>query len=105
MGRKTFSIAVVSVFIIMAFIIPKKEHTSTLEQPISYDSTELKKHTIYICEGHFFEWCKEPSICQHCNENLVETNLWEYYKKLECEDCKKFFEENYRQFSNRNNAQ
>lgn len=98
MGRKTFLIAALAIFVILAFIIPNNEYEGVLDNPITYDSTELKKHNLYICEGHYFEWCNEQSICPHCNEKLTVTNLWDYYKKLECEDCKRFFEENYNQF-------
>ncbi len=62
------------------------------------DSNKLKQDTIFMCDGHFFEWCNEESSCAHCNEALKPISLWGYYKKLECEDCKKFFEDNYPKF-------
>lgn len=106
MGTKSFIISVIVIFAILAFIIPStKPATITQNTPITYDSLTLKKYSIYICEGHFFEWCKEPSVCPYCNEKLTSTNLWDYYKKLECEDCKKYFEENYRSFSKSEESQ
>ncbi len=106
MGTKSFLISVLVIFTLLAFIIPKKQQSNTtLKAPIAYDSLTLKKYNVYICEGHFFEWCKEPSVCPYCNEKLTPINLWDYYKKLECEDCKKYFEENYRTFSKSDESQ
>jgi hypothetical protein len=87
-------ICVVFVAILTWSITHVKSAIAQTDAPI-YDSTELKQDSIYICDNHFFEWCTEESSCAHCNENLTRFSLWDYYKKLECEDCKNFFEENY----------
>lgn len=71
---------------------------STSISGVEYDSVELAKDSIYICDEHYFEWCKEPAICPYCGEALQMTDLWSYYKLLECEDCQKFFDDHYEQF-------
>lgn len=65
---------------------------------VEYDSVQLVKDSIFICDEHYFEWCKEPASCPYCGEELEKTDLWSYYKLLECEDCKQFFDEHYEQF-------
>jgi hypothetical protein len=82
----------------MSLVIPKDTSISEVQQDVVYDSTVLKTQHIYICDGHYFEWCNEASFCGHCNEPLNKIDLWSYYKKLECEDCQKFFEDNYETF-------
>lgn len=64
----------------------------------SPDSVQLKQDSIYICNNHFFEWCTKESFCAHCLEKLEKVSLWAYYQKLECEDCKEYFFQNYLKF-------
>lgn len=100
MGRYTFIIIFFGLIGLIAAVVPsdaEMNHNATVDV-VPTDSTELKKHDIYICRGHYFEWCTEASYCGYCNEALEQVNLWEYYKILECEDCQKFFEENYTEF-------
>ncbi|MGB0851356.1 MAG: hypothetical protein ACPGTP_08905 [Bacteroidia bacterium] len=98
MGRSTFIIVFVSLIVLIAAVVPEERQFDIVLDSSPKDSTELKKTEIYICKGHYFEWCTESSTCAHCNEYLEKINLWEYYQLLECEDCQKFFEENYSNF-------
>lgn len=99
MGRYSFIIIFFGLIGLIAAVVPEsREFKVELEIGVPKDSSTLIQDTIYICKGHFFEWCTEPSTCGYCNETLDEVNLWEYYKLLECEDCQKFFEENYYKF-------
>ncbi|NNJ55912.1 MAG: hypothetical protein HKP14_07260 [Bacteroidia bacterium] len=85
----------------VAFILSSHHvKAQNIESP-EYDSTVLKSQFVYVCEGHFFEWCNEEVNCGYCNEPLQKMDLWAYYKKLECEDCKSFFDENYPSFINK----
>lgn len=68
---------------------------------IDYDSTELKKDSIYICLEHYFEWCSESSICAYCEEPMHKIDLWSYYVLLECEDCKQYFIDHYEEFKSK----
>lgn len=74
----------------------QSEYEETID--IIPDSIQLMQDSIYICQDHFFEWCAKESICAHCHKQLVKISLWEYYQKLECEDCKEYFFENYLKF-------
>lgn len=98
MGRKKLALIVVILVGIIALIIPSNKGIAQNIETPSYDSTVLKTQFIFVCEGHFFEWCNEEVNCGYCNEPLTKMNLWDYYKKLECEDCKTFFDENYPSF-------
>lgn len=98
MGRKKIVFTVLILFGIIALLIPSNKGLAQSVEPQTYDSTELKSQFIYVCEGHFFEWCNEEVNCGYCHEPLKKMNLWEYYKILECEDCKAFFDENYPSF-------
>ena len=100
MGRYTFIIVFFGLLALIAAVVPEEHqgHSRIIETSDPNDSTELKTHDLYICKGHYFEWCHEASTCAYCNEDLEKVNLWEYYKLLECEDCQKFFEENYPKF-------
>jgi hypothetical protein len=99
MGRYSFIIIFFGLIGLIAAIVPEqREFSVEVITDVPKDSVTLIKDSVYICKGHFFEWCTEPSTCGYCNENLEQVNLWEYYKLLECEDCQKFFEENYYKF-------
>jgi hypothetical protein len=109
MGRITYLIVFFGLIGLIAAIVPQEENnhpSSLLDVTISpNNSVSLKKHHIFICKGHFFEWCREESVCGYCQEPLEKVNLWEYYKLLECEDCQKYFEDNYPLFIETNNTQ
>ena len=62
------------------------------------DSSVLSQDSLFVCEEHYFEWCKVENICPYCEEPLKKIDLWTYYKKLECEECKQYFEEHYLDF-------
>jgi hypothetical protein len=100
MGRYTFIIVFFGILGLIAAVVPSSTDMNQgfMQMVEPSDSTELKQHDIYICRGHYFEWCNEASSCGYCNEALEQINLWEYYKILECEDCQKFFNENYTKF-------
>jgi hypothetical protein len=98
MGRSTFIIVFFSLLGLIAAVIPDDPHVDIMLRIEPKDSTELKTQEIFICRGHYYEWCTDSSSCAHCNETLERVNLWEYYKLLECEDCQKFFKENYENF-------
>ncbi|MFY0643968.1 MAG: hypothetical protein JXR19_05840 [Bacteroidia bacterium] len=66
--------------------------------PPKLDSTSLSKDSIFICEEHFFEWCKDSAYCSYDYEPLKRVDLWSYYKLLECEECQEFFIENLENF-------
>jgi hypothetical protein len=103
MGKAVFLTISLLIISNLSFSLVGNNEGSWLSQNLDvYDSVQLKKDSVYICEGHFFEWCKEPSTCAHCNEQLSAISLWDYYKKLECEDCKRFFEENYNRLKTNN---
>lgn len=100
MRKHRFFLVIVGLFLLVAAVVPRDTEMNHYAEVYSTptDSTELKKHDIYICQGHYFEWCTVASHCGYCNEALEKVNLWEYYKLLECEDCQKFFEDNYTKF-------
>ena len=84
--------------IAIGFLLSFNTLACEAQEITEYDSIELSKDSIYICEEHYFEWCKEASICAYCGEPLDHIDLWTYYKILECEDCKKYFEDHYEDF-------
>ena len=98
MGRYTFIIVFLGLITVIAAVVPSENEFNGALQVVPSDSTELMKHEIYICRGHYFEWCSEPSNCAYDNEALEKVNLWEYYKLLECEECQQFFNDNYPKF-------
>ena len=98
MGKYSFIVVFLGVLGLIASVVPREHEILNYADIEPKDSSMLKTYTIYVCEGHFFEWCKEPSTCAYCNESLDEINLWEYYKILECEECQTFFDENYSKF-------
>ena len=98
MKYKNVAIIVLVLLGLFTLVIPSEKGYAQDIEPVEYDSTELKSHFIYVCDGHFFEWCNEEVNCGYCNEPLKKIDLWEYYKKLECEDCKTFFDDNYPSF-------
>ncbi|PCJ63954.1 MAG: hypothetical protein COA58_15100 [Bacteroidetes bacterium] len=95
MGRYTFIILFFGIIGLIAVVVPHESQVNGIFITRQNDSTELKKQSIYICKGHYFEWCDNASNCSHCSEPLTQLNLWEYYTLLECEDPQKFLEDNY----------
>lgn len=90
-----FSIAIIA---LMLNLFSGEARAKMQSSTSGYDSVELSADSIYICNEHYFEWCKEQAVCAYCGEALVKTDLWSYYKLLECEDCQKFFDDHYEQF-------
>jgi hypothetical protein len=99
MGRYSFIVVFFSLLGLVAAVVPEQKSFDVgIVTDVPKDSSTLAQDTIYICKGHFFEWCTEPSTCGYCNESLDKTSLWQYYKLLECEECQEFFDENYYKF-------
>ncbi len=92
MGKSIRNILVISTIFMLNSLVCEAQELK------EYDSISLSQDSIYICEEHYFEWCKEASICPYCGEPLHHVDLWTYYKILECEDCKKYFEDHYEDF-------
>ena len=85
-------------FFVFCFTDVKAQATFDEQQDYIPDSTQLMQDSIFICNDHFFEWCTNESFCAHCHQKLEKISLWAYYQKLECEDCKEYFFENYLKF-------
>ena len=99
MGRYRFILIFLGLIGLIAAVVPKqKEFSIAVITDVPKDSISLVKDSLFICKGHYFEWCNDPSTCAYDNEVLEKVSLWEYYKLLECEECQKFFEDNYYKF-------
>ena len=68
MGRKKVAFVILSLLGIIALVIPSNNGLAQNIETPSYDSTELKAHFIFVCEGHFFEWSNEEVNCGYCND-------------------------------------